>query len=85
VRLQSHLQKSEAATRDLQDVSLDLAVRWHLPPERLPMFYQRLGDPTAILEKGLEPCTGHLPLVLGNDSATPLLDFKSLLKADRSR
>lgn len=55
VRLQSHLQKSEAATRDLQDVSLDLAVRWHLPPERLPMVFERLGDHQAIVTKVLEP------------------------------
>lgn len=55
VRLQSHLQKSEAATRDLQDVSLDLAVRWHLSPDRLPMVYERLGDPSAIVDKVLEP------------------------------
>lgn len=55
VRLQSHLQKSEAATRDLQDVSLDLAVRWHLPPDRLPMVFERLGDHQAIETKVLEP------------------------------
>lgn len=55
VRLQSHLQKSEAATRDLQDVSLDLAVRWHLLPDRLPAVYQRLGDPQTIVTNVLEP------------------------------
>jgi len=55
VRLQSHLQQSEAATRDLQDVSLDLAVRWHLPPERVPGLYQRLGDTQAMVSKVLEP------------------------------
>jgi regulator of protease activity HflC (stomatin/prohibitin superfamily) len=55
VRLQSHLQKSEAATRDLQDVAMDLAVRWHLPPDRVPLVYQRLGDGQAIVHTVLEP------------------------------
>lgn len=55
VRLQSHLQKSEAATSDLQDVSMDLAVRWHLLPERVPGVYQRLGDTQAVVSKVLEP------------------------------
>jgi regulator of protease activity HflC (stomatin/prohibitin superfamily) len=55
VRLQSHPQQSEAATRDLQDVSLDLAVRWHLPPERVPGVYQRVGDTQAMVSKVLEP------------------------------
>ncbi|MEB3242115.1 MAG: prohibitin family protein [Cyanobacteriota bacterium] len=55
VRLQSDLQHSEAATRDLQDVRLDLAVRWHLIAERVPGVYQRLGDNQAILVKVLRP------------------------------
>jgi regulator of protease activity HflC (stomatin/prohibitin superfamily) len=55
VRLQSHLQKSEAATRDLQDVAMDLAVRWHLPADRVPAVYQRLGDAPAVVHTVLEP------------------------------
>ncbi len=55
VRLQSHLRQSEAATRDLQDVSMDLAVRWHLPPDRVPVVYQRLGDIPAVVSTVLEP------------------------------
>ncbi|MEB3318012.1 MAG: prohibitin family protein [Cyanobacteriota bacterium] len=55
VRLQSHLQQSEAATRDLQDVSMDLAVRWHLPPDRVPEVFQRLGDIPAVVGNVLEP------------------------------
>lgn len=55
VRLQSHVQHSEAATRDLQDVTLDLAVRWHLPQDRVAGVYQRLGDPSAVVSTVLEP------------------------------
>lgn len=55
VRLQSHVQNSEAATRDLQDVVIDLAVRWHLPSERVPWVYQRLGDNAAVISTVLEP------------------------------
>ncbi len=55
VRLQSHVQQSEAATRDLQDVAMDLAVRWHLPPDRVPVVFQRLGDMPAVVHTVLEP------------------------------
>jgi len=55
VRIQSHLQRSEAATRDLQDVKIDLAVRWHLPAERVQRVYQRLGESEAIVTTVLEP------------------------------
>ena len=44
VRVQSRTLHSEAASRDLQDVEFDLAVSWHLIPERAPLAYQRLGD-----------------------------------------
>lgn len=55
VRIESHQQKSEAATRDLQDVKIDLALQWHLPEEQVRQVYQNLGDSTAIINKVLEP------------------------------
>ncbi|MFN9623174.1 MAG: SPFH domain-containing protein, partial [Cyanobacteriota bacterium] len=55
VRLQSHLQESEAATSDLQDVGIDLAVAWHCPPDAVPGIYQRLGDNQAVIKTVLEP------------------------------
>lgn len=55
VRLQSHLQESEAATSDLQDVGIDLAVAWHCPPDAVPVIYQRLGDNKAVIKTVLEP------------------------------
>jgi regulator of protease activity HflC (stomatin/prohibitin superfamily) len=55
VRLQSLVLESEAATRDLQDVAIDLAVRWHLLPDRVPVVYQRLGESQAVVHTVLEP------------------------------
>ncbi len=55
VRLHSHRQQSEAATRDLQDVSMELVVRWHLTPESVPLVYQRLGEAGAMVSKVLDP------------------------------
>lgn len=55
VRLQSHIQKSEAATSDLQDVGIDLAVAWHFPADAVPLIYQRLGDNKMIIKTVLEP------------------------------
>ena len=43
IRIQSCLQESEAATKDLQDVSIDLAVLWHIPPKQVPRVYQSIG------------------------------------------
>jgi regulator of protease activity HflC (stomatin/prohibitin superfamily) len=81
VRLQSHLQHSEAATRDLQDVSMDLAVRWHLPPERVPAVYQRLGDIQAILRNVLEPAVeDSLKTVVATLNAEELISQRDGLR-----
>lgn len=58
IRIQALVQKSEAATKDLQDVNIDLAVQWHLNPEQVPSIYQKIGDiediRTTILEPAIE-------------------------------
>lgn len=81
VRLQSHLQHSEAATRDLQDVTMDLAVRWHLPPERVPLVYQRLGDIQAIVRNVLEPAVeDSLKTVVATLNAEELISQRDSLR-----
>jgi regulator of protease activity HflC (stomatin/prohibitin superfamily) len=81
VRLQSHLQHSEAATRDLQDVNMDLAVRWHLPPERVPLVYQRLGDLQAIVGNVLEPAVEDtLKTVVATLNAEELISQRDNLR-----
>jgi regulator of protease activity HflC (stomatin/prohibitin superfamily) len=93
VRLQSHLQQSEGATRDLQDVRLDVAVRWHLPPEQVPFAYQRLGDLEAMVSKVIEPAVEDgIKTVVATLTAEQLItrrdDFRQHLQsvlADRLR
>jgi regulator of protease activity HflC (stomatin/prohibitin superfamily) len=86
VRLQSHLQRSEGATRDLQDVRLDVAVRWHLPPERVPVAYQRLGDLGAMVSKVIEPAVEDgIKTVVATLTAEELItrrdDFRQTLQS----
>lgn len=55
IRVQAHMQNSEAATKDLQDVKIDLAVQWHLKPDRVQKIYQKVGDIEDIRNTILEP------------------------------
>lgn len=81
VRLQSHLQQSEAATRDLQDVRMDLAVRWHLPPDQVPVVYQRLGDMPLMVSKVLEPAVEDtLKTVVATLTAEQLISQRDQLR-----
>jgi len=81
VRLQSHVQQSEAATRDLQDVAMDLAVQWHLPPESVPRVYQRLGDMGAVLSTVLEPAVEDgIKTVVATLTAEQLISQRDALR-----
>lgn len=83
VRLQSHLQHSEAATHDLQDVKIDLAVQWHLPPERVQRIYQQLGDRDAIVNSVLEPAIEDgLKTVVASLTAEQLITERSSFRQD---
>jgi regulator of protease activity HflC (stomatin/prohibitin superfamily) len=67
LRVQSQKFRSEAASRDLQDVGFDVAVSWHLQPNQVARIYQRLGDGSTIentiiepaLEDGLKAVVAH--------------------------
>lgn len=83
VRVQPHVQKSEAATRDLQDVKIDLAVTWHLQPERLPVIYQQLGDLEAIRTTVLEPVIeDSLKTVVASLTAEQLITERGRFRQD---
>ena len=51
VRLQSLSLRSEAASRDLQDVAAEVTLSWHLRPERVAAIYRQLGDEASIVHK----------------------------------
>jgi len=83
VRIQSLRQHSEAATRDLQDVKIDLAVQWHQPVERVQSVYQQLGDVQAIVKTVIEPSVeDELKTVVASLTAEQLITERSTLRQD---
>ncbi len=55
VRVQSLTMRAEAAARDLQDVSVEIAVNWHLEPEKVNRIFQRLGDTRQVAASVIRP------------------------------
>ncbi|MBW4471469.1 MAG: prohibitin family protein [Stenomitos rutilans HA7619-LM2] len=55
VRVQSHQITAEASSKDLQDVYTDVALNWHLAPEKANVIFQRIGDERAIVESIINP------------------------------
>jgi regulator of protease activity HflC (stomatin/prohibitin superfamily) len=46
VRVQKNDFQSDAASKDLQKVTTDLAINWHVDPRRANRVYQQVGDET---------------------------------------
>ncbi|MBW4694961.1 MAG: prohibitin family protein [Lyngbya sp. HA4199-MV5] len=55
VRVQSHQITAEASSKDLQDVYTDVALNWHLVPEKANVVFQRIGNESAIVESIINP------------------------------
>jgi len=81
VRLQSLSLRSEAASRDLQDVVAEVSLSWHLRPERVAAIYRQLGDGTAILQHVIEPALDDaLQAVVARLTADELITERAVLK-----
>jgi regulator of protease activity HflC (stomatin/prohibitin superfamily) len=82
LRLQSRQFRSEAATRDLQDVGFDVAVTWHLQPGLGARTYQRLGDGAAMVSTVIEPAVEDgLKAVVASFRAEELITQREQVKA----
>jgi len=81
VRVQTRSLRSEAASSDLQDVAIDLAVSWHLEPERVARVYQRLGDQRAIQATVIDPAIEDgLKAVVAGYRAEQLITERAAVK-----
>jgi regulator of protease activity HflC (stomatin/prohibitin superfamily) len=60
VRVQKNDFQSDAASRDLQKVTTDLAVNWHVDPRRANRVYQQVGDETQIINGIITPAVSEV-------------------------
>jgi regulator of protease activity HflC (stomatin/prohibitin superfamily) len=81
LRLQSRQFRSEAATRDLQDVGFDVAVTWHLQHGLGARTFQRLGEAQAIVATVIEPAVEDgLKAVVASFRAEELITQRDQVK-----
>ncbi len=81
VRLQSLSLRSEAASRDLQDVRAEVTLSWHLRPERVAAIYGQLGEEEAIVRHLIQPAIDDgLQAVVARLTAEELITERSVLK-----
>ena len=60
VRVQKNDFKADAASRDLQKVTTDLAINWHIDPRRVNKVYQQVGDSEQIVNGIITPSVSEV-------------------------
>lgn len=60
VRVQKNDVKAEAASNDLQDVSMDVVVNYHIDPKRVNKVYQSIGDNEEVFNRIVAPNTNEV-------------------------
>jgi hypothetical protein len=51
VRVQKQESSAEASSKYLQDVFTDVALNWHIIPEKANVIFQEIGDENALFER----------------------------------
>lgn len=60
VRVQKDEVKAEAASKDLQDVHMDVVVNYHIDPTKVNKVFQQVGDNHDVFEKIINPNTNEV-------------------------
>jgi prohibitin 1 len=55
IRVQNQEISAEASSKDLQDIFSDVALNWHIIPEKTNAIFQKIGDEQAIIKKIINP------------------------------
>ncbi|WP_414752612.1 prohibitin family protein [Anabaena sp. CCY 9910] len=55
VRIQKQEISTEASSKDLQNVFIDVALNWHILPEETNIMFQEIGEEKDIIEKIINP------------------------------
>lgn len=55
VRVQKHEIPAQAASKDLQDVFTDVALNWHIVPEKANDVFQQIGEERQVVERIINP------------------------------
>jgi len=60
VRVQKNDFKADAASKDLQKVTTELTVNWHMDPRRVNKIYQQVGDSEQIVNGIVTPAVSEV-------------------------
>jgi regulator of protease activity HflC (stomatin/prohibitin superfamily) len=83
VRVQKNDVEAEASSKDLQDVKANVAVNWHIDPEKVNQVFQRVGDETQIISRILEPAVSEVvKAATAKKTAEQIITMRTELKQE---
>jgi regulator of protease activity HflC (stomatin/prohibitin superfamily) len=82
VRVQKQQIPAEAASKDLQDVYTDVALNWHIIPDRANSVFQQIGNESEIVQRILNPAVEEvLKAVMAKYTAEEIITKRGEVKA----
>lgn len=81
VRVQKNDINAEASSKDLQNVTMDVAINWHIEPDRAHKVFQRVGDEEQIISRIITPAVSEVvKAVTAKKNAEEIITKRTELK-----
>lgn len=82
IRVQKHQIPAQAASKDLQDVYTDVALNWHIVPEKANTVFQQIGDEREVVQRIINPAIEEvLKAVMALYTAEQIITRRGEVKA----
>jgi regulator of protease activity HflC (stomatin/prohibitin superfamily) len=82
VRVQKQESSAEASSKDLQDVFTDVALNWHIIPEKANAIFQQIGDEKEVVARIINPAVEEvLKAVIAKYTAEEIITKRGEVKA----
>ncbi|MBD1923683.1 prohibitin family protein [Microcoleus sp. FACHB-831] len=82
VRVQKEQIPAKSASKDLQDVYTDVALNWHIVPEKANALFQQIGDANEVVQRIINPAVEEvLKAVMARYTAEEIITKRGEVKA----
>jgi len=83
VRVQKQEIASEASSKDLQDISINLALNWHLIPNETPLVFQQVGNEIQVTDYIINPALEEaIKAIIAQYTAAEIITKRSQVKTE---
>lgn len=83
VRVQKNDVNAEASSKDLQDITMDVAVNWHIEPESVNKLFQQVGEEEQIVFRIINPAVSEVvKAATAKKTAEEIITLRTELKEE---